>query len=322
MLKGKRLVQLISIVVGISLVVALVGVACAPPKPYPSRTVRIICPWGVGGGSDTFVRKSAPILAGILGVNVIVSNVTGSNELAAMADMMGQPADGYHICQITSSLPENTYGPEAKYKMLEDVIPLARMQYDPSTLFTYPGAPWKDGAELLDYIKAHPGEVRLACSFLGGSEGAFVNHFKRDGYEVAGLAYDTISEGYASVMGKHNQLLFEQYALVKGLVEAGKLIPILHIGDSRSVYLPDIPSTAEYGLEGYEYGEFRGFIVKAGTPEDIMQTLSEAVYTMHKTREWKGFMTSYGMDWETSFLPTEEAIKFFEAMAVAYGVIE
>lgn len=282
--------------------------------------IRLICPWGVGGGSDTASRKMASVLSTIIGANVVVSNVKGGQEVAALSEMLRKPADGYTLCQHTSSLLLHVYGPKARWKIPDDIVPLARLQYAPSTIYKYPKAPWKDAKELLTDIKANPGKVRVATACLGPPDGSFVNAFKKAGYDLKIVVYENPGERYASTIGGHNKLLFEQIGDVIGFIKANQLTPMLHLGDNRSPFMPDVPCTGEFGLKGYEYGEFRSICVKAGIPPDIMKKLKAAVDVLYRTREWKDFSKKYYMDWKTDYLPTEKAIKFYETVAVAFGV--
>lgn len=287
---------------------------------YPTRSIRIICPAGVGGGSDTISREVATQLSQILGVIVVVSNLPGSGGLAAMSQFLNKPADGYTLMQQTVSQLQWVYGKKAKFKMPQQIEPLVRLQYVPSTLFMYPKAPWSDAKGMLGHIKKNPGKVRIAVFDPGYPESLPGDLLKRDGYDVKNIVYAKPGERYSAVMGGHDLLLYEQLGDIAGIVEAKKVIPVLHLGDTRHPFLPDVVSTGELGLKGYGTAALaRGLWIKNGVPEERRKILLDAFSVMIKTRAWKNFMKEQNLDAQSSFMGPEAYLTWQKEVADAYG---
>jgi len=335
-MKSKRLLKLVSTVVLVTLMAIALPVGCATPEEapapappeetYPSRPIHLICCWGVGGGSDTLMRNVAECLMPILGVPVTVTNIPGANGLTGKIEALAKPADGYTITQITVTGLEYMFGPEKKIDVPGELMPLCRLHYQESVIFAYPGTGWETAEDMLNYIKEHPGEVKIGCSSAAPSEGLIAELLARDGYEVVAVVNPEPGQRYAATMGGEVPLLMEQLGDVAGYVQAGKLKPLLILGPNRSPFpeLAGVPCTAEFDQLKQDYsvmGMARGLAIKAGVPEDRVQILLDAIRTMIKTKKWKSYVQSLYMDPESSFQPAEEYLEFLKKVAIARGVL-
>ena len=303
----------------------LVSMAAAK-QDYPRRPIRIICPWGVGGGSDTLVRKTGDLLKDILGVPVVVSNLPGGYGATGLGEFMTKPADGYTVMQLTVSSLPLFYGSKAKYSDSE-VKFLAQVHEQSSTIFVNPDLGWETAEEMLEAIKANPDKYTMASSTpldAPSGERIVYNHFKENGYDMKVVVYSKPSERFSSVMGGHNDILYEQLGDVKGYVDAGKLQPLMHLAKERSSYMPNIQCSAEVGFEGLGsiVANARGYLVKAGTPDYAFNTLQEAMHEMVKTKEWIEYMESLMMDPEQSWASGAEMKQLWKAKAKGRGLIK
>lgn len=288
----------------------------APPK-YPDRMIVIICPWGVGGGSDTVSRQIAARLPETLGVRVVVKNVPGADGMIGFTHAMAVEPDGYTLLQasrdtITANLARETY------KLHEHFGALANLNYTSSQLYVYAEAPWKDAKELLEYVKQHPKEVNIAVAAIAGMDGIILGKLAlQDNLLFKPVSYDKPGERFASVAGGHNPVMIEQIGDVRAFVEAGKIKPVLSLTPERDPTFPELPSLEDVGLTGYslaEFAFFRGLLYPMGIPEERLVILGDAIKKGVETPEWKEYLEGQAMTVEKSYMNREEFTKFLEEM--------
>jgi len=249
----------------------------------PDRNVRVIIPWGAGGGTDTMTRgvmNPAQELASEQGVdvNLTFENITGANGLNAARRVLNQPADGYTLFPSTNSISPHIATGQADFT-LDDWGYVARVQHDTSWLYSS----GRDGAghKSIDSVveKAQNGDT-VNIGAVGGVTGAAFAVLLAEAagitgntnivtYQDAGrMTTDTISGEIDAAYGEIQELQ-SQY-------EAGD-ISLLVVGvEDRLDDFPDVPTTVEKGWD-VTYGLSRGFNVKTGTPDDATQFWSDFI---------------------------------------------
>lgn len=240
----------------------------------PSRNVRVIVPWGAGGGTDTMVRgllNPAEELLSEQGVDVnfTFENITGAGGLNAARQVLNQPADGHTLFPSTNAIAPHIARGEANFT-LDDWGYIARVQHDTSWIYTS----GREGAEhdSIDSIveKANAGNT-VQIGAVGGVTGAAFSVLWADAagilentnittYQDAGrMRTDVISSEIDAAFGEIQELQ-EQY-------EAGDINLVLVGVEERLDEFPDVPTTVEKGWD-VTYGVSRGFNVRSGTPDE------------------------------------------------------
>ncbi|MBU2226750.1 MAG: tripartite tricarboxylate transporter substrate binding protein [Proteobacteria bacterium] len=250
------------------LVGCLAGISSSAQAEYPERGIEIIVPFGVGGGSDTAARAVAEGLKPLLKVPLVITNMPGGGATKGMLHVSQQPADGYTVLAVTTSHLIDAVKPKTRANILTDFDPLMRIQWDTSAVLISGDSKFKTLADLIDYGKKKPKMLKFAGTSPGGwSEIQTVAFFKKVGVEVTFVPFDSGAETKAAIMGGHIHGAVEEIAETLPLIEAGKLRSLAVIMEKRHPALPNVPCTAELGID-YTHGLFRGWAVKKGTPPD------------------------------------------------------
>lgn len=275
----------------------------AAQEVYPSRPIDIIVPWGPGGGIDQMARKIAQPASSILGVPLPVSNVPGASGMVGMAKVADARADGYTVAAISVDFVTSVAAGTSKTG-IQDYEWLCRTQLLESYLFVSADSPFKTIQQLLAHIKANPKKVRVAMVGFGSPDDIAIRYLASKGYVTVPSPQPNPSERYAATLGNHAEVLYEQAGDVKQFIESKQLRPLLVFSEKRSAAFPDVPSSKEVGFNIF-LPQWRGLLVRAGTPADRVAKLGNAFRKATETAEWQAFLRSQYADPE-SFIGPEK----------------
>jgi putative tricarboxylic transport membrane protein len=289
---------------------------------YPSRPIEIIVPSGTGGGQDTLVRFIQPILEEDLGVSVRVTNVPGGSHTKGIMYAYSAPADGYVVhCESPSGIIADVFN-KMPIKFSEEFVPLARMQRERGYLWTSGEGRFKTIQELIDFAKENPGEVTVAISSPGGVDDASLGTFASlAGIEVAVVPISSGGERMAATIAGHVDLMYEEFSAVGDMMAAGKMIPLIGLMDERidAPTLRDIPAAGEIGMKGWDLaGTWRGFAVKNGTPQPIVDRLVAAFKKAYESEKYQKYAKQNGLDTVPGWMGPEEFGKLWKSNHVAF----
>jgi len=150
-------------------------------QAFPSRTVRVIDPFGAGGGVDVIARALAERLAEMWGQRVSVENHPGAGSTAAPALVAKAPADGYTLLINTSAHAYSAVlGSHLSYRPLRDFVPVAALTSQPYVLVAGARSGITTVTELIAAAEARPGEIRFASAGTGTGTHIAVEKLNRD----------------------------------------------------------------------------------------------------------------------------------------------
>jgi|Deesub1362A_J573_1020465.scaffolds.fasta_scaffold02785_5 tripartite-type tricarboxylate transporter receptor subunit TctC len=285
-----------------------------PQQPeYPTKPITLICPWAAGGGTDRTSRMIATLLEQELGVPVnVINKVGGGGTIGHSAAATASP-DGYTIGVITFELSTFKHLGVADVSY-EDFEPICQYNFDPAAVIVRADAPWNSLQELLDYIKAHPGELKASGTARGG-----VWDLARIGLlNAAGIPPDALpwipSTGAAPALQEliAGGIDVTTCSLPEAgpLIDAGKVKALAVMAPERNPAYPDVPTLREAGIDWDGMGAWRGLAAPKGTPDYVIETIASAMEKIVQSDEWKDFMekNGFGMEWKGP----EEFAKFLE----------
>jgi len=270
-------------------------------EKYPDRPIDFICTWGVGGGADQMARTIGKLAEKFLGVALPVSNIPGSSGNSGMANVLAAKADGYtvatYIADTLGTIPAGT----ARHK-ITDFEWIVRTQVAQSYLFVKMDSPFKTIQDLLKYAKENPGKVKVAATGFGTVDDITVRYLASKGYKMTTIPIPQPGERYASTLGGHSEVLYEQAGDIKQYLEANQLRPLIVFSQKRFPAFPDLPCSLELGYE-ITLPQFRSIVAKKGVPGDRVKILAEAFQKAMETPEWKKFAQDQYLDPESYLGP-------------------
>jgi len=270
----------------IPLILALISPTWAAEK-YPDRPIDFICTWGVGGGADQMARTIGHLAEKILGVAIPVSNIPGASGNTGLANLLAAKADGYTIATFIADTMYTLSGGTSRYK-IADFDFIVRTQVADSFLFVRIDSPFKTIQDLLKYAEENPGKLKVAATGFGTGDDVTVRFLAAKGYKMTTLPIPKPGERYASTLGGHSEVLYEQAGDILTYLEAKQLRPVIIFAHKRHPAFPDIPCSVELGLD-ITLPQFRSIVAKAGTPPDRIKILADAFKKAMETPEYKKF---------------------------------
>lgn len=279
---------------------------------FPERSIEIIVPFGVGGGSDTAARAVAEGLKPLLPVPLVITNMPGGGATKGMLHVAQQPADGYTILAVTTSHLIDAVKPKTRAHILRDFDPIMRIQWDTTTVFVSGESKFNTLSDLIEYGKKNPRMLKFAGTSPGGwSEIQTVAFFKKVGVEVTFVPFESGAEIKAAILGGHIHGAMEELAETLPLVKAGKLRALAVLMEKRHPALPDVPCTPELGID-YTHGLMRAWAVKKGTPPDRIKYLHDVIKKALDSPVYKKFEQDNHLYARPGYLGPEETRKYWE----------
>lgn len=300
-----------------ALLAALPALAAAPAiaaDNYPTKPVRFIVPYPPGGTTDLVARGIAGKLAEKYGQQVVIDNRGGASTIIG-TDMMAKSApDGYTIGLITQtsmSINPNVV-PKLPYNTERDLAPITQVVYFPYVIAAHPSVPFNNMKEMIAQAKAKPGSITYgtpgtaSTNHLGGAQleqliGAKLLHVP---FKGAGPAL-------TAVLGGQVQTVITGAATVIPQARAGKIKVIAFAAEKRHPNWPDIPSTGEAGLKGFEAGTWFGIVTRTGVARPVIAGLNREIVAALGTADLKASLNGAGFDIRTQ--SPEEFGKFMAA---------
>jgi tripartite-type tricarboxylate transporter receptor subunit TctC len=279
---------------------------------YPERAIEIIVPFGVGGGSDTAARAVAEGLKPQIKAPLLITNMPGGGATKGMLHVSQQPADGYTVLAVTTSHLIDAVKPKTRSQLLRDFDPIMRIQWDTTTVFVAGDSKFKTLAELVDWGKKNPRQLKFAGTSPGGwSEIQTVAFFRKVGVDVTFMPFDSGAEIKAAILGGHIHGALEELAETLPLAKAGKLKALCVIMEKRHPAIPEVPCSAELGVD-YTHGLMRAWAVKKGTPPEREKYLHDSIKKALDTPVYKKFVEDSHLYARPGYLGPEETRKFWE----------
>ena len=233
-------------------------------QPYPAKPVRIIEPFGAGGGPDVLARELSPKLSALWGQRVTVENHPGAGSIAAPALVAKLPADGYTLLLNTSAHAYSAaLAKELPYDPLKDFIPVALLTSQPYVLVAGETAGITTVSELVAKAKAKPGELKFGSSGTGTGTHLGIEKFNLEaGIKATHVPGGPIADVIANTVAGRTTYMMAPIPLALADIRAGKLRALGVSTKKRSSLLPEVPSISESGVAGFNWPIWYGVWVR------------------------------------------------------------
>jgi tripartite-type tricarboxylate transporter receptor subunit TctC len=270
-------------------------------QDYPTKRVRLIEPFGVGGGPDLVSRALAQKLTELWGQPVIVENVPGTGATAGPAQAAKSPADGYTLLMNTSAQAYSAaLLKNLPYDPLKDFIPVAPLTSQPYVLVTGKRTGITPVSELVAAARAKPGQLKFGSTGMGTSSHLGVEKFNLaagiKAVHVPALPSEGIAETIANTVAGHTDYLLAPIQLALVDIRAGRLRPLGVSTMKRSPLLPDVPTITEAGVVGFDYPIWYGIWTPAGTPAAVVSKLARDITRALAAPDLREWLAKHGAD--------------------------
>lgn len=245
-------------------------------ETYPSKPITFISPYPAGSTIDVVARALADPLAEELGQPVIVENKVGGGGALAAEILAQTEPDGYTLVLATNSLfaviPQLR---EVQYDPLTDLDPIAFIADAYMPFVINPSVPADNLAELIEYAKAHPGELAWGSAGIGTVGHLSGEYLKqRAGIDIHHVPYSGDVGAIVDAVSGDVQISFDTQAVE--YVASGRLKPIAVLTKQPWDKLPGVPTIAEAGIENWEPRSWYVATLPAGAPQEVVERLHEA----------------------------------------------
>jgi len=272
--------------------------ASAFAQSYPSKPIKVVSPWSPGGPAEALARVVTTKMSAALGQPIVIESKPGANGEIGTAAVASAPPDGYTL--LLSHLGPTAISPALKknlpYDPVKDFEPISQVVAGPTLLVVRNDLPVKSVKELIDYAKAHPGQLAYGSVGVGSTThlaGEMLN--MTAGIETIHVPYKGSTPILVDLIGGRLAFAFVGISGSLAQARAGQIRAIAISTLKRSASAPDIPAVAET-LPGFELNSWYGMMAPAHTPRPIVARLNqELVKALHMPDviEW---MKQNGLD--------------------------
>ena len=288
--------RLVMAACGAGLLALASGAASA--QNYPNRPIRLIVPFGPGGGSDFVGRLSGQKLSEQMGQQVVVDNRAGAASLVGTEIVQRAAPDGYTLLLGDTGFSINlAYYKNAKYDPVRDFAPVTVVADTPYILAVNPSLPY--AGSLKDFIaaaKAQPGKLGVGSSGAGSGTHFTGELFRlRAGVDMIHIPYKGGGAVLADVMAGHIQSTMTTPPAALPLVKSGRLKILAAASAKRSPLLPDVPTFAENGVNDVLVSNWYGILSVGGTPQPVIKRLHDELLRAIASPDMRERLTAAGL---------------------------
>ena len=280
-------------------IVALLLAACATSafaQAFPTRPVVLIVPYAAGGSADVVARPVAAEMSKALGENVVVElrPGAGGNIGAEYVARSARP-DGYTILMASLSLATNVSLMKLGFDPRKDLAAIGGITTFPNVLLVSSQDAARSLKDILERARKEPGKITYGSSGPGTSShlaGELLSAMAS--IELTHIPYKGSGAVYPDLIARRVTLLFDLAGSASGHIKGGQVKPLAMTGARRANALPDVPTFAESGFPGFEFGAWLGLFAPNETPKEAVARLEQALLKSIEAPEMKTRLAQMG----------------------------
>jgi tripartite-type tricarboxylate transporter receptor subunit TctC len=293
----------------------------ASAQAFPTKPVKIVVPYGVGGSADVYARYLGAKLQDSLGQGFVVENRPGGGSIVGTDFVAKSAPDGYTLLMMSNTHTVNeTLIPKKPFDLLKDFAPITGVSYSDLLLVIHPSVPASNLKEFIAHVKSKPGALNYASSGNGTPYHMAGELFKAmAGVDLVHIPHKGSDQARAAVMGGQVQMMFDAVPTMAANAKAGRVKALATTGAKRSTVTPDLPTVAEAGIPGYEAGLWLGLMAPAGTPRPVLEKLNAEVNKLLNSAEVRENWAKQGTT--TMGMPVDEFGRFLREEIVKWAKV-
>ena len=282
---------------------------------YPLKPIRLIVPYPPGGSVDLVGRTLARKMTELLGQPVVIDNKGGAGARLGVELASKSNPDGYTlvVATVTSMSMAINMFPKLPYDPIKSFAPISLLTKAPGLITVNDTLPVKNLKEFIDLLKSKPGQINYS-SLGSGSIQHFTGEYFQSmtGTQMLHVPYQGAGPELIAILANQVQVGFEVLSSFQlQNYQNGKLKALAIASKDRIVSLPNVPTSAEAGLPGFEFSSWFSLMAPAGTSPQIIKRLNEET---RKALLDKDLLEVIGMQGqEPSGNSPEEMASFLEA---------
>ena len=268
----------------------------AAQAAYPDHPVTLIVTYPPGGTADTVARILAPELSKQIGQTIVVENRGGAGGMIGGASVAKAAPDGYTIMLDAANHAQNpALQPKMQFDTLKDFASISLLLRVPNVIVVRPDSAIHSVADLIKAGREKGVVLHYATSGTGSAQHLAGELFNAmTGTHLEYVHYKGGNAGIMDVMSGQVPMMFSSMGLAQQNVKSGKLRMVAVGGEQRSLNMPEIPTVAESGVPGYSTYEWNAIYAPAGTSEQVINRLNQAIVQVLSQPEIKARMNDFG----------------------------
>ena len=280
---------------------------------YPSKPIRLMIGYTVGGSAEAGARPLARALEPLLGQPLVFEYRPGNAGGVAMEAIAKAPADGYTLYYFDSGpLTVAPHLAKVGYEPVKSFTHLGHICGSGSLLVVHPATPFRSVEDVITISKREPDKWSYGTSGVGGPHHLSGEYFKNvTGARLLHVPYKGGGPAMTDLMGGQIPMLFSSLGPAVGAVKSGKIRALAVTSPQRSAAFPDVPTMDEAGLKGFDSTAWYGVLGPAGLPHDVVSRWTRALAKIGADKAALEPINATGCDAE--ILPPERTIEKIKA---------
>lgn len=265
---------------------------------YPTKPIRMIVPFVAGGSYDAIARLVAQPMSAEWKQQIVIDNRPGATGIIGTELVARAAQDGYTIAMFGGN---QTLTPAVRsklpYDMLRDFAPITRVALLGNVITVHPSVPAKNLKEFIAQLKANPGKYHYGSGGIAGATHfASLQFTLMTGVNVVHVPYKGGGLAVIGLLANEVQMMMVNILSAEPQIKAGRLRGLAVAAKKRSAVLPEMPTTAEAGLPGYEYIQWYGIFAPAGTPKPVLAKLHAEISRVVSLPDIKSNLATQGAE--------------------------
>lgn len=271
--------------------------SAAAAQTYPTKPIRLIVPFGVGGPGDAIGRLLGRQLTESLGQPVVIDNRSGATTIIGTELAAKSPPDGHTLLLISTTHAVNpSLFPKLPYDPIRDFAPVTLVAATPFMLAVHPSVAANSVAELVTLARGKAGTLNYGSSGAGSSIHLTTELFKSAAnIQLTHVPYKGSGPAFIDLIGGQIQILFSSTVSTLPHVKSGKVRGLAITSLKRASALPDVATLAE-SYPGFESSSWFGLLAPARTPAPVMERLLKETRAALKSAEMQQALVSQGAE--------------------------
>jgi tripartite-type tricarboxylate transporter receptor subunit TctC len=278
---------------------ALMMASAAWPQAYPAKPIRFVIPFPPGGSTDLIGRLLGQQWTQLMGQQVIIDNRGGAGGTIGVENVARSAPDGYTL--VLGHIGTFGVGPslyaKLSYDPVRDFAPIGLFGGVSNLLVVHPSLPATTLKSLISFARSRPGQLNYGSAGVGSASHLQMEYFKLlTKTDIVHVPYKGTGPMVTDLVGGQTQVTSTGIPGLLGQVKAGRLRPLAALSEKRLALFPEVPTSAQAGLQGFEVSTWYGPLAPAKTPPEIVTRLNAEMQKMLQSRDVLDKLANEGVE--------------------------